>query len=99
MKLLLETLSPLYSKMEKIKRKRVPIPKKTMIFTDAPINEEYLRDINSIVKCDLCGEEYVKKQLLDYENKKLCGKCFCFEMDRQFTQKMVDVIKKIQGKE
>ncbi len=91
-------VSVCFSKIEKFKRRRVPIPKKTMIFTDAPINEEYLRDINSIVECDLCGKEYVKKQLLDYENKRLCCGCFCFKMDKQFTQEIVDGIREIQEK-
>ncbi len=88
-----------FSKMKKEKRKRISIPKDIVLYTDAPINEEYERDINSIVKCGLCGKEYVKKELLPYDIKMLCGACFCFEMDRQFTQEMVDIIKKIQGKE
>ncbi len=84
-----------FCKIKKVKRKRFPIPKKSMLYTDAPINEEYERDIHSIVQCARCNKEYVKKELISHENKLLCGRCFCFEMDRQFEQEIVDIIKGI----
>ncbi len=69
----------------------------SMLFTDAPINEEYERDIRSIVRCEACGRKYAKKELFDDKGKIVCNECY--QTNRQFLQELGDIIKKIRGKE
>ncbi len=54
----------------------VPVPRRSLLFTDAPYNAEYIREMNSLCKCYKCGDEYLKKFLCEYEGNFLCTECF-----------------------
>ncbi len=73
-------------KRVKTKKIKIPIPRKRILFTDAPYNEEYERDINSIVKCDLCRREYIKKELVEYYGKRYCGFCCSFVLGMEYEK-------------
>ncbi len=58
-----------------IKDDDIAVPIKLLHFTDAPYNEEYINDINSKYNCNICGKEYLKKNLTKYNKFILCNKC------------------------
>ncbi len=55
--------------------KNLSVPRRSLLFTDAPCDPEYIRAMNSPYKCDKCGEEYIKSELYEYDDKFLCFKC------------------------
>ncbi len=73
--------------------KRIPIPAKSMIFTDAPQKEGYEREMNASLPCAHCGNAFAKKSLLAYNGRWLCGECFRREMNKEGLQEVVEEIK------
>ncbi len=64
----------------------VSVPKRSLLFTDAPYNAEYVRRINSPYKCDKCRAEYIKKDLIEHNDLFLCNDCFCREFDKAMAE-------------
>ena len=71
----------------------VSIPKRLLLFTDAPYNAEYVMEMNSPYKCEKCGAEYIKKDLIEYDDKFLCGDCLFREVDRELAEMLATLIK------
>ncbi len=65
-------------------RDNIFVPRRSLLFTDAPYNAEYVREINSPYKCDRCGKEYIKKELCEHNDKFLCDNCLVKTMDRDY---------------
>ncbi len=65
-------------------KNNVSIPKRSLLFTDAPYNAAYIREINSPYPCDRCGKVYIKKKLCEEDDKFLCDKCFVKTIEEEF---------------
>ncbi len=50
-------------------------PRKILLYTDAPINEEYEREQASPIKCAKCKKTYIKKEVMEWYGKVLCQRC------------------------
>ncbi len=50
-------------------------PRKILLYTDAPINEEYEREQASPIKCAKCKKTYIKKEMMEWYRKVLCQRC------------------------
>ncbi len=50
-------------------------PRKTLLYTDAPIDEEYEREQASAMKCARCKKTYAKKEMIEWFGKLLCERC------------------------
>ncbi len=61
------------------------LPTNAAMFTDAPINEEYERALNSPYLCESCGKECIKKAMSDFDNKLLCDDCFNKAVQKMLT--------------
>ncbi len=64
-------------------RSNVSAPIRSRLFTDAPFVAEYVREINSPYKCDICGKEYIKKELCEYAGRLLCCDCLATAFDEE----------------
>ncbi len=51
-------------------------PRKIFLYTSAPINEEYERELDSSVECALCKKKYIKRQLTRWFGKEYCERCW-----------------------
>ncbi len=59
----------------------IPIPRKHILFTTAPYNKEYIRDMHSSTVCEKCKREFIKKDMLPYEKQFFCPPCFIQKMN------------------
>ena len=50
----------------------VSVPKRLLLFIDAPYNAEYVMEMNAPYKCEKCGAEYIKKDLIEHNDMFSC---------------------------
>ncbi len=62
-----------------MEEKKIPIPYKNLLYTNAPVNEEYERALNSSIPCGGCGRLYVKRRLVNCFGEYLCPRCLLRE--------------------
>ncbi len=62
-------------------RNHVSVPRRAILFTDAPYNAKYVKAINSPYRCDNCGTVYIKKELCEHNGKFLCDECLIKAID------------------
>ncbi len=59
------------------------LPTNRARFTDAPINEDFERQMNSPYKCDACGQAYIKRTMHAIDDGIFCNACFPDAVDRK----------------
>ncbi len=57
------------------------IPVEGMVFTDAPYNDDFIKEINLPYKCDKCQKEFIKKDMISINLRVLCEDCYTAEID------------------
>ncbi len=69
----------------KIKREsnNFSMPFRVYLYTDAPINEEYVKFQNEVIRCDKCHKKYVRKTLLDFYDEYLCVDCMINRFEKE----------------
>lgn len=85
--------------VEKIHRDldNMTFPIEMLLFTNAPINEEYERKQTEVCHCAECKESFVKGDMIELNGKFLCSDCFQKELSRAATGKPKHT-KKIKGR-
>ncbi len=58
---------------------KIPMTGKSFLYTNAPVNEEYVREQERLTKCPSCKEEYKKKDMLAWSGKYYCKRCAAVE--------------------
>ncbi len=66
------------------------IPRRTFLYTTAPVNEEYEKIQASKIKCSKCKEIYMKKELMNYCGKWLCPKCLLAKLLKEGRKIHID---------
>ncbi len=73
-------------------RENISVPRISLLFTDAPYDDVYIKQINSPYKCDRCGDEHIKKELCEHDDKFLCDKCLVKTMDEEYRMYCLEAI-------
>ncbi len=80
----------------------ISVPKISLLFTDAPYDDAYIKRINSTYKCDLCGDEYIKKELSEHDDEFLCDDCMAKTIEEEYytycLEMMLKKLSKRNGK-
>ncbi len=69
-------------------------PIEMLLFTNAPIDEEYERAQSSIAKCDICKKQFTMSELCEVNGKLVCGACFEEDLNRLIKQGKSKLAKK-----
>ncbi len=84
--------------LERYRFKYISVPAKSILFTDAPYNEEFDKGINSTVKCDVCKKEFARKDLIRYTGQLMCVECVLKKTDEKLVQDLAEEIIKNKRK-
>ncbi len=97
------------SKIRILDGQRVPIPYRHYVYVDVPVDEAFMKEQNSIIRCDKCKRKIKKGNLLKYHDKNICGKCYVAEMkkivradeqaEKRAARELLKEVMKLDGQE
>ncbi len=62
--------------------KGIEVPCEMVLFTNAPINEEYEKEQAVICRCADCKRDFAKAQLTEINGRLICDDCFDRDLER-----------------
>ncbi len=58
-------------------------PCEMLLFTNAPVNEEYEREQARIRGCQVCKRNFTRGELVELNGKRICNECFIADLNRR----------------
>ncbi len=79
-------------------RDNLETPGEMLLYTTAPINEEYERRMSQIGTCELCKKQFPMDELCEINGKLVCDDCFSEDLKRFRLGKKSKLTQKIKFK-